>query len=279
MSKTQTSPPLGPAAFSRLSGLSRKALRIYEETGLLVPLHVDPQNRYRTYGQDQLAQARIIQVLRAMDVPIESIKILLSSPDPVTELRDLWQQREKQHVQSQALAAYLTTLLSGEGASMAFEVSQRQVPGAFVATITAQVYQHEAPAFISGSIQKIRTHLHSIGVQPEEIDWTICHEGPSRDARGVMEVCVPYQGVASPTAEISLKFEPAHREAYIRLRKGQAGQPLDLMQAYHAGQQWLTQHDLQLVLGSREVYFADWSVVADHEEAFDLAFPFEVLPV
>ncbi len=37
-------------AFARASGLSRKALRLYDELGLLPPARVDPASQYRFYS-------------------------------------------------------------------------------------------------------------------------------------------------------------------------------------------------------------------------------------
>ncbi|GEM46824.1 MerR family transcriptional regulator [Deinococcus cellulosilyticus NBRC 106333 = KACC 11606] len=255
-----------------MSGLSRKALRVYEDYGLLLPVHIHPENRYRFYAPSQLRDARIIQVLRMMEVSMDRIQLLLDSTDPLQDLNDLWVHREKQHVQHRAFAQYLHSLFEAQGGEM-FEVHTRQVDGEYVATLSGQVYAHEAPGFISSSIAKIRRFLEQQQVEAREIDWTICHEGPSRDAKGSMEVCVPFVGSLLPGEGISLKHEPPHQEAYIRLRKEQC-QPAVLMQAYDAGQRWLQEQGKVPILGSREVYFADWSTVADHEEAFDLAFPY-----
>lgn len=41
-------------AFVRASGLSRKALRLYEELGLLRPIQVDQASQYRLYAPAQL---------------------------------------------------------------------------------------------------------------------------------------------------------------------------------------------------------------------------------
>ena len=46
------------------SGLSPKALRLYDESGLLVPRRVDPSTGYRSYGTDQVGRARLIAALR-----------------------------------------------------------------------------------------------------------------------------------------------------------------------------------------------------------------------
>ena len=46
--------------FSRLSRLSPKALRLYDELGLLVPARVDAETGYRWYADTQLDQARLV---------------------------------------------------------------------------------------------------------------------------------------------------------------------------------------------------------------------------
>jgi DNA-binding transcriptional MerR regulator len=44
--------------FARLSQLSAKALRLYDELGLVPPARVDPGSGYRFYAVEQLDRAR-----------------------------------------------------------------------------------------------------------------------------------------------------------------------------------------------------------------------------
>lgn len=55
---------LGPAEFAAVTGLSIKALRLYDERGLLVPARVDQATGYRRYTEDQIATAARIALLR-----------------------------------------------------------------------------------------------------------------------------------------------------------------------------------------------------------------------
>ena len=71
---------IGP--FSRASSLSIKALRFYHETGLLVPAVVDPETGYRSYSPAQLIDAAVIHRLRDLDVPLDSIREVLTARDP-----------------------------------------------------------------------------------------------------------------------------------------------------------------------------------------------------
>ncbi|WP_406281334.1 MerR family transcriptional regulator [Embleya sp. NBC_00896] len=64
---------LGIGDFARATGLTVKALRWYDEQGVLVPADVDPNTRYRRYTIDQLEQAGLIRALRAAGVPVAAV--------------------------------------------------------------------------------------------------------------------------------------------------------------------------------------------------------------
>ncbi len=78
------------------SGLSLKALRLYDESGLLVPRRVDPSTGYRSYGTDQVGRARLIAALRGLGMGLARIRVLcdLDGAAAATELRSWWRQEE-----------------------------------------------------------------------------------------------------------------------------------------------------------------------------------------
>ena len=53
--------------FARRSRLSPKALRLYDELGLLTPVRVDDNSGYRLYVADQLEQAGRPRVLHLLE--------------------------------------------------------------------------------------------------------------------------------------------------------------------------------------------------------------------
>jgi PPM family protein phosphatase len=59
--------------FARASRLSPKALRLYDELGLLRPVRVDEYSGYRYYSPDQLEQARLVAWLRRVGMPLATI--------------------------------------------------------------------------------------------------------------------------------------------------------------------------------------------------------------
>jgi DNA-binding transcriptional MerR regulator len=68
--------------FGRLCGLTVEALRHYDELGILRPAHVDPDTGYRRYTPAQLAEARAIARLRALDVPLGRVRAYLAADTP-----------------------------------------------------------------------------------------------------------------------------------------------------------------------------------------------------
>jgi DNA-binding transcriptional MerR regulator len=68
--------------FSKVSWLSIKALRLYDELGLLEPAFIDPRTGYRYYEPAQASRARAIALLRSLDMPLLDIKDLLAESDP-----------------------------------------------------------------------------------------------------------------------------------------------------------------------------------------------------
>jgi len=71
---------------ARRVGLTTKALRHYDRIGLLTPATVDPASGYRLYATDQVAAARLVQVLRSVDVPLEQVRACLADASVVPQV-------------------------------------------------------------------------------------------------------------------------------------------------------------------------------------------------
>jgi DNA-binding transcriptional MerR regulator len=71
---------MGPREFSDRTGLSPKALRLYEERGLLEPATVDPITGYRRFAVGQIVDARRIALLRRAGIGLAEIRRFLAAP-------------------------------------------------------------------------------------------------------------------------------------------------------------------------------------------------------
>jgi serine/threonine protein phosphatase PrpC len=107
-------------AFARASGLSRKALRLYDELGLLCPVQVDPVSQYRLYDRAQLEQARLVAWLRRLGMPLAAIREVSTLPPAraAAELAAYWDRTEAETAARRELAMFLIGYLSGKDTAM-----------------------------------------------------------------------------------------------------------------------------------------------------------------
>ena len=75
--------------FARRTNLTIKALRLYDELGLLRPAVVDFATGFRYYRPEQAATAERIRLLRSLEMPLAEIQALLTAPDPAETARRL----------------------------------------------------------------------------------------------------------------------------------------------------------------------------------------------
>lgn len=64
---------------AKLSGISTRTLRYYDQIGLLKP--VRKSNRYRVYGKDEVDKLQQILFYRELGMALEDIKSLINAPD------------------------------------------------------------------------------------------------------------------------------------------------------------------------------------------------------
>ncbi len=106
--------------FARAARLSPKALRLYDELGLLTPARVDERSGYRHYSPDQLDRARLVAWLRRLGMPLARIRQVcaLDRADAAAEVRAYWAQVEADTAARRNLAAFLVAQLSGKDTPM-----------------------------------------------------------------------------------------------------------------------------------------------------------------
>jgi len=109
MSSSGTTSLMPIGRFSRLTGLSVKALRHYDELGLLRPFSVNPETGYRSYASSQVAVAEAIRTLRRLEVPLDDISLLLATDDPAVVRRVLVEHQRRTAVR----VAELNVVLRG----------------------------------------------------------------------------------------------------------------------------------------------------------------------
>lgn len=216
--------------FARRSRLSAKALRLYDELGLLPPARVDQDSGYRFYEPDQLKQARLIAALRQLQVPLAEIKAIvqLEPVQAAERVREFWAATDAEHTARRALAAYLIDELSGRRTVM-YEVSTREIPERSLLCVKRNVAGEKAAwAFGKEFIALLRRYqLPEIPGRAGAFFCVFWGE-VIEDSDGPMEWCRPVPGdeaeaLAARCPELTLRAEAAHREAFVKIGDGQIG--------------------------------------------------------
>lgn len=106
--------------FARLSRLSPKALRLYDELGLLRPFRVDEWSGYRYYAPSQLERARLVAWLRRLGLPLAQIGAVVESPpaDAAASVTAFLRVTEADFAERQRLAQFLIAYLSAGASAM-----------------------------------------------------------------------------------------------------------------------------------------------------------------
>ncbi|MFB7237289.1 MerR family transcriptional regulator [Streptomyces sp. NPDC056534] len=104
--------------FARASRLSAKALRRYDELGLLPPARVDPFTGYRYYAEEQLERARLIAWLRGIGMPLAEVGRVCAlyasdASGAARAIRGYWARVESETAARRDLAASLVDRLKG----------------------------------------------------------------------------------------------------------------------------------------------------------------------
>lgn len=259
-------------AFSRRSRLSLKALRVYDEMQLLKPTRVDPQNGYRYYREEQLEPARLIGLLRRLQMPLAEIAevVSLEGSAAAKSIASYWQGVEADIRTKRKLVRYLQGYLASKGETM-FAIETREVGPQTVATIERRVVVSDLPGFIDEAMGALHDLVAASGAEPE-IPFVVYHGEVNTDADGPVEVCLPFKGEVKPSGEARIRSEPEHKEAFTRITKGQVAFP-GILDAYQAVEKWVEEQKLDLSGSPREVYFADWNVIGPDDPGCDIAFP------
>lgn len=255
-------------AFARRAQLSVKALRLYERLGVLVPDQVDARSGYRRYREAQLRTARLVAMLRRLDMPLADVaRVVAAGAAGAALVRDYWDGVERRVAAQRELAEHLRIRLSGgvDRPAMVDAVRTREVPAQVVLTERRHVPVAELAGWLGTTMARLAE-----AAGPGGPVFAIYHGEVNADSDGPVEVCAPVDPAAAVAGR--LRREPAHCEAYVRVRKAQVGYP-QILSAFDAVVRWLAEHDLTVAGPPREVYFTDFHTARSTDEVCDVAVP------
>jgi len=151
--------------FADATGLTVKALRHYDEIGLLVPARVDPDNGYRYYEAAQVEDAVAIRRLRALELPLDEIRALLEADgDTLRDRLAAHGYRVAEEVRDKhSLLIELSALVEGGGEDVVVEM--RDIPELRLAA-TIRHLRLVDPEGVAAMLRLAWTRLAERGIEP-----------------------------------------------------------------------------------------------------------------
>lgn len=257
--------------FARAGNVSLRALRFYEQGGLLSPAHVNPENGYRHYEPRQLPQLHQIGALKEMGFSLQEIHRLLARMPATGELREIF--REKRD-------ALLKRMQEDEGRLQRIEARLRRLEDKsedFSGEVTLSAPR---PAWIVSLRERIHRYEEAEGMF-EKLEKRF-DPGVFRGKRGALWHTCAGEGRTIDCEVFRFLKRPVNAnhglQAY-EMPSGavasvfHAGGDLTLNHSYRALTKWLAASPFHLSGPKREIYWVEAGPGAASESLTEIQFP------
>jgi DNA-binding transcriptional MerR regulator len=244
--------------FSRLSLVSVKALRYYDELGLLKPARVDEFTGYRYYSANQLARLNRILAMKDMGLSLEQIALLLDkepTPDQIRGMLRLKQVELHQMLaEGQARLARIEAWLEAfeqEVTMPVYDVILKKVAPIQVAQIRGVVPSMEqiGPT-LDRLFDQVITHVTQNGATPVGPGTTLYYDTEFRERDINVGVCMPFAGSLNDGEQVKVVELPGVETMASVIHQGTFS---TLHQAYNAILKWIEANGYQINGPSREL--------------------------
>lgn len=151
--------------FSKLSRVSIRMLRHYDDLGLLKPAMIDEFTGYRFYKEEQLFVMGRITALKDMGFALADIAKIMDDYDDKEKLEQYLTKQQQELKKISDETEYKLMLLDTarkrlrKEQSMSFDVTTKVIPERYAATVHMVVPHYEDEGILWGKLQECKTPL------------------------------------------------------------------------------------------------------------------------
>lgn len=244
--------------FSKISRISVKTLRYYDEMGLLKPVEVDAYTGYRLYEYSQLSRLNRILALKDLGFSLEEIGRLLDDALSAEQIRGMLKLREteaRQRVQEEAerlkrVEARLRQI-EQETIMSKYDVVIKSVGAMKVASVRDVV---PTPPEQGRLWNELEGYLAMNHVRASAPCLSLYHDDEYKERDWDIEVCEPIAADVSESARVKVRELPAVATMACTIHHG----PFTaLSEAYDALMKWINENGYEVTGPAREVYIRE----------------------
>ena len=197
--------------FSKLSRISIRMLRHYDEIGLLVPEETDPWTGYRRYAAAQLMTANRITALRGLGFSLAETAALLACWEDRTAMETrLLAQRAAAEASIQEALDRLRLLdttierLRKDETKMKYDVVLKTLPERYVASVRKIIPAYDQEYILWNTLMEETAPLH---MQPGDpcLSLAIFHDGEFKESDVDVEIQATVKGTYEDTENVRFK--------------------------------------------------------------------------
>ncbi|QQO08857.1 MerR family transcriptional regulator [Breznakiella homolactica] len=266
--------------FSKIARVTVKALRFYEEEGLIAPVFIDPVTGYRYYDSSQLPVTHRIVALKQCGFSVAEIKGILDGKDSAELFRRRREALERQAVETavqlSSINHYLDLFEKDEPRQ--YEIVVKELPRVLVFSKRMQVPSYDSYFTVVPEIGRIIRDLNP-GIRCCEDPpycFIIYHDGEYRERDINIEFCQAVEARGRGTAEIVFKTVDRVPQAACVLHRG----PYEtLPRAYAAVYDWIGDNDYEPADHPRESHIDGiWNRSSPEEWLTEIQVPVTLNP-
>jgi DNA-binding transcriptional MerR regulator len=240
--------------FSKLSRVSVKMLRHYDELGLIKPAWVDPVTDYRYYTAAQLPQLNRVLALKDLGFSLEQIAGVLAEDPSPERFRELLRikrtevdlELRRQQARLAAVNARLRQLEAGP--PPAHEVVLRSLPPLAAATLRKVIPTADD---MEQLFEDVERHVAGHGARAAAAPLALYHDPEYREQEVDVEVAIPVTRPVPDQGPITCRELPAVPAAACVVH---VGSYTTIEQASSALYLWIEANGYRSGGPSREVY-------------------------
>jgi len=227
--------------FSKLSRISIRMLRHYDEIGLLAPQSTDSFTGYRYYGEDQLPVAGQINALKDMGFGLSAIGEILKSydnPQKLTEFLRVKQAEVKAEAEETAHRLLLLETaikrLRKDGTAMSYNVTLKTLPERYVASVRKIIPAYDQESILWNIMMKETAPQK---IQPTENCYSLAifHDEGYKESDVDVEIQITVRGNYHDTENVVFKTVPTIEVASATYK----GSYEQLTEVNHAVANWV----------------------------------------
>lgn len=234
--------------FSKMTKLTVKALRYYDEAGILTP-SCREENGYRLYSDSDYGKAKLILLLRGFDFSIGELRDVMEHYENSNDLRYYLAEKKLQieaHIRDyRSLMRKMDAFLSlpeQEESTMNYKVKIKSLEPTLIASIRFKGRYEDTGKYFAKLFSTVKDKAAGA-------PFNLYYDGEYRETDADIEVCVPVREPVSGV-EVKTRSLPAMR-AIVTTHVG----PYDkLGDAYKAVTDYAEANHLEMKTPSRETY-------------------------